>query len=155
MAQEPGAEPGRRVELKVLGPSQGVRVWEHALQVQAWLGQSFALLDDETMESAAERIENGTYQLWLVSVDRVVAAAALTEIVAYPTGAVLEVRHLGGSRLDDWLETAVGIVTSFARHMSCRAIQVTTGREGWARKLRSLGADKRVSTCRWELKLDG
>jgi hypothetical protein len=85
-----------------------------------------------TLTEVRAGLEDGSAQLWPAH-----DAAAVTEILVYPTGLRTLNYWLGGGNLDTIL-AGFPVLEAFARHKGCDAIEAK-GRRGWAPVCRKLG----------------
>ena len=94
-------------------------------------------------KTVADGILSGLMQLWLViddeDSDRIMLAM-VTQIMSYPTGAVVcDIVLLGGSNINKWLNFAESSLLSWAAKMGFKSAQLV-GRPGWAKMLKNWGS---------------
>ena len=93
-----------------------------------------------TLESLFEGIISDVLQVWVVSnSNEKLTAVFMTQILAAPAGKVLQVFWIRGKLPDGALNRISLTLDHFGRHHGCFQLCVT-GRKGWERKLRNLGA---------------
>lgn len=94
----------------------------------AWTGGRF------TPANVREDLELGRSQLWACIEDAQLYAAAVTQILIYPTGESLGVLYLGGVDSELWGEQLTKALVEFAQERGSQRLELF-GRKGWERKL--------------------
>lgn len=107
----------------------------HFERCRPWLEAALEYgLGCHTIDDVQAGIEAGKFQLWPGE-----KCAAVTEVQEFPRAKFFNV-FLAGGDLDE-IRNMVPWFQSFGRHMGCTKL-TATGREGWARALRSQGWEK-------------
>ena len=96
-------------------------------------------------------IETNVAQLWIVVSDNSVIAAAVTKIITTPKDRTLHICTLGGTRMNEWLDTLITEFDAFAKHYQCRFL-AQCGRTGWSKILKNRGWKVARLTMTKELK---
>ena len=85
------------------------------------------------------KLQEGTYQLWVVSTEEDgILAVAVTVVYLSPKGSVVEAVHLGGERLANWLDDLVSTVEEWSRELGACETRIK-GRRGWEKVFGRLG----------------
>ena len=101
-------------------------------------------LDEEALHA---KLATGAMVCIVAVEDDHVVGAAGAETVHHPTGCVLHVTLLGGSRLDDWLPELVETLDHGCRRIGAHRTEVV-GRPGWAKALKPYGTEMNVVMVR-------
>ena len=80
-----------------------------------------------------EAVQAGTLVAWVIWTESLIAMAFI-EVVQYPKGKVCRFAGLAGDDMDEWLDTLVDSVESWARQQGCTHMEIA-GRKGWERKM--------------------
>jgi hypothetical protein len=75
----------------------------------------------------------GQVCIWVCEVDGKIAAVIVTEVKQYPRKRILEILLCGGSRMRDWIKTAVAVIDQHAQECGCAHIASSGARPGWVR----------------------
>lgn len=100
-----------------------------------------------------ENCLNGVQTLWIVfdpDNDNEIVTAFTTQILTYPQYNALAVQFLGGSKMKDWLDDALGVLGNFARDSNCKTIE-GYGRRAWLRWLEPRGFEQAYITFEKEV----
>ena len=105
-----------------------------------------------TVPETLVRCLSGNLQLWLAyDTDTLdVLGSFATSVDTYPDAKLLTVQLLGGEQFDQWIDDCQDKLVIWAAANECRGIQLF-GREGWVRKLKKLGWQKKFVTCEYTL----
>ena len=78
-------------------------------------------------------IFDGTYVLWVVlDDDNNIIAAFTTRLIVYPKRRALALDWIGGSKMREWSEQLVDVMTKYAKELDCQHLE-GYGRKGWSR----------------------
>lgn len=95
-------------------------------------------LNEQSAEDVRQKGINGVY-LYLVFYDGDEILGVITvETFDYPNKRIVGVVHVGGKRLDDWLELMWDTVRSLAIEQGASEV-ISYGRQGWIKKLKKYG----------------
>lgn len=83
---------------------------------------------------------SGEGMLWICWDGTHVTAAAVTQLVTYPTGKVfMSVPFLGGSGLNEFIDSLAINIIDVAKHNGASGVEIPGGRAGWLRPLAKYG----------------
>lgn len=75
---------------------------------------------------------DGRMQLWLAfDEDKVIDAAAVTEVMTYPNRRMLAIHWLGGERFNEWVWDLLDVFDRFAVDAGCTGIEATARQGFW------------------------
>lgn len=98
-----------------------------------------------TKQNMFEKIHNGEIQVWVVFNGRIIRLMFFTQRYVAPNGiAALQIFWMYGVGVDDILYLLDDVVDRFAATADCQRLEIT-GRPGWGRKLKPLGAEYQFS----------
>lgn len=110
-----------------------------------------ALDERNTTDDVLAAIKSRDVQLWIVYSD-VIIAACTTQIVNFPRSKTVRMLACGGSRLPEWQEQLVSVVSAWGKSQGCSHID-TPVRDGFIKTLAPLGFKKLMTLI--GKKLDG
>ena len=103
------------------------------------------------MEDIISDLYAGRSALWLVYIGDTLVAAITTSIVRHPRRKVLFIEFVGGTRMKEWMEYVLNMLTHVAKETGLEAIEAD-GRDGFKWHCKRQDAFKAVST-RYEMEL--
>jgi hypothetical protein len=104
-----------------------------------------------TPEDVKQLCKDRVVQLWLISENSRVIAAATTEIVIYPNRKHCRIATIGGSKAPEWSELLFnGVIAEWAKEQGCVAIEAFV-RKGYVPVLAEYGFKHKYSAVIKEL----
>jgi hypothetical protein len=94
-----------------------------------------------TLLSTFDQLRSGHMQLFVAIRDDVARAAAVTQVLEYPSSNWLVVLFCAGKGLPDWGRDGIEAIEDWARRCGCSGVEIV-GRAGWAM---TLGYEKSAS----------
>lgn len=120
-----------------------IRIIDHPIEswtrVHDWIEQ--ALGHEQALIGAVDvfnALINRRMTLWGIYDHDHLCAVFVTQIETGSKGRALNIIALGGTGMDDWIESFSAAVTRYARDHQCRFV-FEMGRRGWLRVLDKLG----------------
>lgn len=92
------------------------------------------------VDDILSRLGDERMQLWVFEVDGAVRTACVTQVIVYPRCKALQVFLVAGDGFDFWPQW-MAVLREWARDIGCRFIE-GSGRDGWARSMKSAGLHK-------------
>lgn len=84
-------------------------------------------------------VKDGSFSLWAVMNEKdKLCGSAITCVEVYPKLKIASLRWLGGNGIDEWLETSLKVLASWARLNGCSFVR-SYGRKGWEKMLQPYG----------------
>lgn len=94
-----------------------------------------ALAPGETIEDILTKLFLQRMQLWVAHEGPELQAAMTTEIVIEPNRKIVNLCHLGGRGVNNWLGY-LDTIEAWAKSNGCTAVTVSRARPGWKRLMR-------------------
>jgi hypothetical protein len=131
--------PGRRNTIWLVPTRLIPAVWDEAA---ALLAPAIAMAAGRhSLSSTQDQLRSGHMQLFLAVKDDTPIAAAVTQVLEYPSASWLVVLFCGGKGLPEWGKDGIAAIEDWARRCGCSGVEII-GRAGWAM---ALGYEKSAS----------
>jgi hypothetical protein len=91
--------------------------------------------EGENITDAYNDILSGHNQLWIAYRDETLLAACITELCDLGQRKVCNIRSIGGTAVNDWLDY-IEIIEAWAKQNGCSSMRFPIIRKGWARILK-------------------
>ena len=120
-----------RLKAHLLGPEDVEYVWD---KVEPILARAVSRSEGELKTNdILDLITEGDMQLWIVSENKEIIAALVTQIITYPQKRILRLVSLAGEDFNKF-KHFLDMVQSFAIQKGCTALELW-GRKGWKKLL--------------------
>ena len=86
--------------------------------------------NDVSMDDIEDDIRGGGAVMWVVHVEDTLTAAITTSVVRHPQRDTLKIEFMGGTRMSQWVDKALEVLTDLARKANLGAIEAD-GRKGF------------------------
>ena len=109
---------------------------------------------EEGLADIYAKLQDGTYQLWVVSTEEEgVLAVAVTVVFLTPKGSVVEGVHLGGQELGRWFDDLIRTIEEWSYQLGACETRIK-GRKGWEKVFGRLGYSPSAVTMSKPIRLE-
>jgi hypothetical protein len=125
-----------RVSIALISKSEVDEAWRdaaHLVRLSQKRVESYTGMAD-----IYEQLLVGGMDMWTISVEDKLKAAAITATVKHPRKRVLKVVHIGGFDMGLWIDEFIAALREVAHQLECSAIHADC-RSGWAKVLPQRG----------------
>lgn len=91
-----------------------------------------------TADDLIGQFSRGELFLWIVCDDDEIIAFFAAMTVNYPRKQVLSLQFCAGTRMNEWLDEGMRLVTETAKLFNCSSVELA-GRKGWEREMARFG----------------